>query len=210
MNKKQSPIILVLSILAVVLIIAQLAVMCMPYINLLPIKVRERQDPARDFSLQQFCWTETETMTKIFTQQIATGSGFDRVTTPGPHYIKGFKVNDFVIDLVLVNLFGVVALIFLIVAIKNHLAKYTLGGASFVKFAAGFCSILWAGWSLYTFSSGLFLWLGQLGNANAVYDHVPMICLCIAGVGLVISLAYAVLLFVHRTRYKVAKPSTVQ
>lgn len=206
-NKAVKTSVLVMSILALLLIIAQLAVMCMPYMNLWPIKVRERQDPARDYSMQDFCWLETENMTKIFTQRIAHGSGFDRTFEDGPHYIKDFKVNDFVMDLVLVNVFGILALIFLIFTIKNQIMDYNLGGAGFVKYAAAFCTTLWGGWGVYTFTSSWFLYLAQLAKANAVNDILPVICLVIAIAGLVVGLVNLVLIFVNRTRYKVIKPS---
>jgi len=190
MNTKTLKIgILVLSIIALILVIAQFAVMAMPFMNLTPTPSRKVPDPEpRDYSILNFLWTDSEDITKIFNAK------------KNESYIKGFEINDYVIDFVLVNLFAVLTAIFLVWDIKNYPSKYVPASAGFVKWVGNICLFIWGGWSLFAFTNG---WMLDLCD----YPLVITLNLVISIVVLVVAALRTVAVFTNRTRYKVVKPT---
>ena len=128
-NKTIKTCVLVVSILTILLIIAQFVVMCLPYVNVWPCReaYEDPQQPPRDLSLMDICWLQTEEFLEDVTgcRYKVGGDNFNPIYEYGQHYMSKqvFKINDFVIDTVLVNLFAVIALIFLIFSVKNQITN---------------------------------------------------------------------------------------
>lgn len=170
-----------LSVLAVLLIIMQIAVMFTPYFTLTPKPTRKVPDPTpTDYSLQNYCWTHCEEMSKIFDDMI-----------------DDYNINDYVMDLVLVNVFALISLIFLVFEIKHIFTNHKTAGTIAVKIFSNIACLFWGAQSVYTFLCADIL---AYGNTTIQY-----ICLGISGVGAAVVLARAVITFVNRTRYVVAK-----
>lgn len=172
----------ILAVLAIVLFVAQIAVMFIPCFTLTPAPNRREPNPVpQDYSLMDYCWFECEDITKILDKQI-----------------KNYVVNDYTIDLVLVNFFGLVAVVFLLWELLQVFRNFNTPGAQAVKlFSNAFC-LIWAAQTLYAF-----LTAGILAYCND--DTVWLYSVCIGAVLAVCVAIRAVIAFFNRTRYVVAK-----
>lgn len=172
------------------------------------------QAPTSDLSLVDICWLKTEDLLEDIVESKCKvgGDNFDPIYEYGKHYMDKhvFKINDFVIDVVLVNAFAIVSLIFLIFALKNLITDYKFGAAPFVKVAAPVCTIIWGGWGVYTFTNGWILQLGDIINANFQNATVAPLCLITSIVAIALGVINLLLVFITRTRYKVVKTSQIQ
>ena len=212
-NKLIKTSILVVSILTILLIIGQFVIMCMPYVNVWPVReaYEDPQQPPRDMSLMDICWLKTEDFLEDVTacRYKVGGDNFNPIYEYGQHYMSKnvFKINDFVIDVVLINLFAVVALIFLIISVKNQITNYHYGAANFVKIMAAVFTVVWGVFGISAFTNGWILSLGQIIKANYTSTTVPMLCLVTSIAAVVLGLYTLVMSYVTRTRYKVVKPN---
>lgn len=86
----------ILTIALVVLLLAQLVLMFLPYFTFTPVKSLSNPDPVEtDYSLQDYCWTKTAELKKTFKSLI-------------PKY----DINDYAHSLVLTFVFGLAAVVF--------------------------------------------------------------------------------------------------
>ena len=171
----------VLSILAILLIIAQIAVMFIPCFNMTPVATRKNPNPQpKEYSLFSFCWSECEEMNKIIKKQV-----------------DDYQPNDFAMGIVLPNAFGLLTIIFMVIELKNLFQNYKVGGAKAVKILSNLCCLLWGGLSVYGFMTSPIFGFCVEGSS------VQMIQICIGAAGLVIALIRAAIAFAGRTRYVV-------
>ena len=147
----------ILAILAVVLILVQIVCMLLPYWRLTPIADRLNKDPQiTDYSMQQYCWTETRVMQKIFEKQFKDD------------YDAKYNGNDYIISLVLTFLFGGLAIALTVLDLIKKLTK--IPSKTFTVLSHIF-SLAWAGTALWTFFMNFILTLGV---------HPMVLTVCIA------------------------------
>lgn len=173
----------ILSVLAILLIIAQIAVMFIPCFNMTPVATRREPNPAaKDYSLFSYCWWECEEMTKILDKKI-----------------DNYNVNDYVMGMVLSNVLGLAALIFVVVELKHIFQNYKVGGAKAVKVLSNVFCLAWGAQSLYAYLTADIFAYGVEGSP------VQLIQIGIAVAALLVALVRAVIAFANRTRYVVKK-----
>lgn len=172
-----------LSVLAILLIIAQFAAMFIPCFNMTPAATRREPNPQpKDYSLFSYCWTDCEEMSKILKKEI-----------------DDYYINDYVTDMILANAFAVISLIFLIVELKHIFQNYKVGGAKAVKLLSNIFCIAWAAQSVYAFLTA------DIFSYCVAGSPVQTIEIGISVAAAVVVLVRAVIAFVGRTRYVVAK-----
>lgn len=147
----------ILAILAVVLILVQIVCMFLPYWRLTPIADRVNKDPQpTEYSMQQYCWSETRTLNKIFEKQFKAD------------YDAKYDGNDYIISLVLTFVIGVLAMAFMVLDLIKKLT--TIPSKAFTVLSH-FFSLAWAGIALWTFFTNFILTLGV---------HPMVLTVCIA------------------------------
>lgn len=173
----------ILSVLTILLIIAQIAVMFIPCFNMTPVATRREPNPvAQDYSLFSYCWWDCEEMNKVLDKKI-----------------DNYDVNDYAIGIVLSNALSLVSLIFLVVELKHILQNYKVGSAKTVKVLSNVFCIAWGVQSVYAYlTAGIFAY-GVEGSP------VQMIQIYIAVAALLVVLVRAAITFANRTRYVVKK-----
>lgn len=173
----------ILSILAVLLIIAQIAVMFIPCFNMTPVATRREPNPQpKEYSLFSYCWSECEEMSKILDKKI-----------------DDYNINDYAMGIVLSNVFGLACLIFLVIEMKNTFQNYKVGGANAVKFLSNVFCIVWGVLSVHGFlTADIFAYCVE-------GSPVRMIMIGLSAAGLLVAAVRAVIAFVSRTRYVVKK-----
>lgn len=172
----------ILCIIALALFVVQIAGMFIPCFTITPVATRKDPNPApKDYSLMDYCWFETEEMTKAFEKQI-----------------KGYYVNDYVTGLALVNFFGLVAVIFVIWELKNTFTNFNTPGAQAVKLFSNIFSVVWAAQSIWGFYTASIM-------AYCNDDTVWLMEMCVGGALAVFMVIRAVIAYINRTRYVVAK-----
>lgn len=172
----------ILCIIAILLFIVQIAGMFIPCFTITPVPTRKDPNPMpKEYNLMDYCWFECEELTEAFEKQI-----------------KGYYVNDYVTGLVLVTFFGLVSLIFILWELKNTFTNYNAPGAQAVKLFSNIFCVLWAAQSIWGFYTANIM---AYCNNNTVW-LLEMIVGCALAVVLVIR---AVIAFINRTRYVVAK-----
>lgn len=129
----------VLSVLVIVLVLAQIVCMFLPYWTLTPIADRllNPNPQPTDFSIQDYCWTECRTMNKIFDKMFKENYN-------GAKYVT----NDYVLGLVLTFLFGVLAIALSVIKTVKSILKTK---APLVNVLCHGLSLAWAGVALYNF-----------------------------------------------------------
>lgn len=172
----------ILCLIAIALFVVQIVGMFIPCFTITPVPTRKDPDPApKDYSLMDYCWLECEEMTKSF-----------------KGIIDDYYVNDYVTGLVLVNFFGLVALIFIIWELKHTFTNFNAPSAQAVKLFSNIFSVVWAGQTLLGFYTA--------GIMNYCNDStVWMYEMCVGGALAVVMVIRAVIAFANRTRYVVAK-----
>ena len=151
----------IMSFVAIVLILLEIAVMFLPCFTMAPKATRKDPNPpASDYSLMNYMWTDTEAME----------AGFEKL-------MKRYRVNDNVTDFVLIVLFSILAVIFVLLDVKNSFEIFNTLGQSVIKFLSHIAVLLWAGMSLYTF---LFSWILPFSNTM-----VPTLGLIVSIAGVV-------------------------
>ena len=158
----------ILSILLVLLVLVQLSQMFMPYWNLTPIKDRLNKDPQpTDYSIMQYCWTETRVMEKIFDDFFNKNFGKDT-----------YVGNDYVVDLALISVFSVLTAALSIITTINDLSKKK---SPVIKILAHVFAIWWAVLTFTTFSNSYLLTLGSYPMVWTIifYASIPAIVVAI-------------------------------
>lgn len=108
----------ILAILMACIILVQVASMFLPFFNLTPIKDRINKDPQpTNYSIQEYCWTQTRILQKIFEEQFERDYGVE------------YYGNAYLIDLVLMFITGVLSIAFLIINALKNFRKSTSGKA---------------------------------------------------------------------------------
>lgn len=172
----------ILCIIAIVLFAVQIAGMFIPCFTLTPMPTRKDPNPSpRGYSLMDYCWVECEEMTKIFKQEI-----------------KNYYVNDYVTGLALINFFGLVAIIFIIWELKNTFTNFNTPGAHAVALFSNIFSVVWAAQTLYGFYTASIMTFCD----NSMVWTLEM---CVGGALAVFMAIRAVIAFINRPRYVVAK-----
>ena len=180
---------LILSIALIVILLAQFAVMCLPYFELTPVATRKNPNPVpTKYSLQNYAWTDCEEMSKVFDNK------------KSDVYIKDYDINDYAVDFALVDVFIIVAVIMLLMEIKHMLSKYKLIGSGAWSVLSHIFCLLSGGYTVYVF----------LTNGILQYGYNQIVCylsMGVAGVALVVELARLGVAFANRTRYKIVQPT---
>lgn len=137
----------ILSIVIIVIVVAQMGIMCLPYWNLTPIANRliNPNPVPTDYSIMQYCWTECREMNKIFEDSFKK------------NYDADYDGNDYVIGLVLICVFGLLSLIFSIMKLVKSYSPLKSTGTTF--FCNAF-SLAWIGFGLYNVFTNFILTLG--------------------------------------------------
>lgn len=140
----------VLSVLVIVLVVAQFACMLMPYWNLTPIANRllNPNPQPTDYSIVQYCWTDCREMNDIFENTFKK----DYKGTPRADY----DGNEYAIGLVLTCVFGFLAVLFSIMKIVKSFSKLSSATTTF------FCSVFslaWIGFGVFNVFTNFILTL---------------------------------------------------
>lgn len=136
----------VLSILVIVLVVAQFACMLMPYWNLTPIANRllNPNPQPTDYSIMQYCWTDCREMNDIFEDMFKK------------EYDAKYNVNDYAVGLVLTCVFGLLAVIFSIMKIIKSFSPLKSAGTTLLCNAF---SLAWIGFALFNIFTNFILTL---------------------------------------------------
>lgn len=172
----------ILCIIALVLFVVQVVGMFIPCFTITPVATRKDPNPSpKDYSLMDYCWFECEEMTKSFKKQI-----------------DDYYVNDYVTGLALITFFGLVAVIFILWELKHTFTNFNAPSAQAVRLFSNIFSVIWAAQTLYGFYTASIM---TYCNDSTVW----MLEMCVGGVLAVFVVIRAVVAFINRTRYVVAK-----
>ena len=119
----------VLGIAIILLLLAQIVVMFMPYFDFSDMVKPDRKGniPESEFSLQEYCWMDTEDMGKNFFKEL----------------IEDYNVNDHAVSLVLTFVIGCVVVILNAMNFTNSFNKFVTFRAGFVRVLAHAFSAFW-------------------------------------------------------------------
>lgn len=118
----------VLGIAIILVLLAQIVIMFLPYFDFADMvkPTKKNPDPKSQFTLQDYCWLETEDMGKNFFKEL----------------IEDYNVNDHAVSLVLTFVIGCIVVILNAMNFSNSFNK-------FVTFRAGFVRVLAHGFSAF-------------------------------------------------------------
>ncbi len=138
----------ILGVLLALLILAQIVSMFLPFFHLTPVKddINKNPQPA-DYSIQEYCWTQTRVLQKIFEKQFIADYGVE------------YYGNAYLINLVLMFLSGVLSVAFLIINSVKNFRGGTSGQAITVL-----CYIANAAWVYYVLVNLLTNFILTLGT----------------------------------------------
>lgn len=130
----------VLSILVIVLVVAQFACMLMPYWNLTPIanKLLNPNPQPTDYSIVQYCWTDCREINKIFDEMFKN------------EYDAKYDGNDYALGLVLTCVFGLLTAIFSIFKVAKSFSKLPSTATTFFSNAFGLAWISFGVYNIFT------------------------------------------------------------
>lgn len=136
----------ILTVLIVILVLAQIVCTFLPYWNLTsaPSILDENPQPT-DYSIQQYCWTSSKVMNRVFKAQFLADYG-----------VK-YDSNDYVLGLVLVFACSLLTLGFSVVKLER--AHYGIN-APLIMILCNIASIAWVVFSLKEFFTNFLLTLG--------------------------------------------------
>ena len=119
----------VLGIALVLLLLAQLVVMFMPYFDFADMvkPTKRNPDPKSVFTLQDYCWMETEDMGKNFFKEL----------------IDDYNVNDHAVSLALTFVIGCVVVLLNLMNFAKSFNTYITFQAGFINFVTHAVSALW-------------------------------------------------------------------
>lgn len=141
----------ILSIVFVVLIIAQVAVLLLPNWTITPVADRLNPDPQpTSYSIFDYCWTSCNTMNKRFEQQFKDDYN-------GAKY----NGNDYVIGLVLAFVFSLIAAAFSLVSVAK--SRSILKNPAITILCHAF-SLVWAYFAVSNYLGNFTLVLGNPVN----------------------------------------------
>lgn len=119
----------VLGVVIILLLLAQIAVMFLPYFDFSDMVEPDRKGnlPESEFSLQEYCWMDTEDMGKNFFKQL----------------IDDYNVNDHAVSLVLTFAIGCVVVILNAMNLANSYNKFVTFRAGLIRVLAHAISAFW-------------------------------------------------------------------
>ena len=119
----------ILGIAIVLLLLAQIVVMFMPYFDFSDLVKPDRKGhiPESEFSLQEYCWMDTEDMGKDFFKDL----------------IEDYNVNDHAVSLVLTFVIGCVVVILNVMNFANSFNKFVTFRAGFIRVLTHAISAFW-------------------------------------------------------------------
>ena len=119
----------VMGIAIVLLLLAQIVLMFMPYFDFADMVKPTKRDPNPKaiFTLQDYCWMDTEDMGKNFFKEL----------------IEDYNVNDHAVPLVLTFAFACLGVIVNLINFKNSFNKFVTFRAGLMKVLAHALSIFW-------------------------------------------------------------------
>ena len=120
----------VLGIAIVLLLLAQIFVMFMPYFDFSDMVKPTKRDPNPKaiFTLQDYCWMDTEDMGKDFFKEL----------------IEDYNVNDHAVSLVLTFAFACVCAVLNLMNFSNSFNKFVTFRAGLIKVVTHIISVFWA------------------------------------------------------------------
>lgn len=118
-----------LGIVIILLLLAQITVMFLPYFDFSDMVKPDRKGniPESEFSLQEYCWMDTEDMGKNFFKEL----------------IEDYNVNDHVMGLVLTFVIGCVCVILNGINFSNSFNKFVTFRAGLIKVVTHIANGLW-------------------------------------------------------------------
>ena len=119
----------ILGVVLVLLVLAQLVVMFLPYFDFADMVKPDRKGniPESEFSLQEYCWMDTEDMGKNFFKKL----------------IDDYNVNDHAVSLVLTFVIGCVVVLLNIMNFANSFNKFVTFRAGLIRVLAHAISAFW-------------------------------------------------------------------
>ncbi len=161
----------ILSIAMVVLMIAQLALMFLPFFTFTPAPTRKEPNPvAQDYSLADYCWFESIFMEQFFEDEI-----------------DDYDINDHVTNPVLTFALALLSILFIFFLLKNVVTiNYRSLGIIVVDILGHISSWLWAFFGIITFTTSQLLPLSS-------YPYVTYASLGVIGVGAVLAVVRTVI-----------------
>ena len=119
----------VLGIVIILLVLAQIAVMFLPYFDFADMVKPTKRDPNPKsvFSLQDYCWMDTEDMGKNFFSEL----------------IDDYSVNDHAVSLVLTFAIGCVVVILNAMNFANSFNTFVTFRAGMIRVVTHIFSVLW-------------------------------------------------------------------
>ena len=119
----------VLGIAIILVLLAQIVVMFLPYFDFADMVEPDRKGniPESEFSLQEYCWMDTEDMGKQFFKEL----------------IEDYNVNDHAVSLVLTFVIGCVVVILNAMNFANSFNKFVTFRAGLIRVIAHAVSAFW-------------------------------------------------------------------
>lgn len=140
----------IMSVVIIVLMIAQLALMFLPYFHMTFIKSVSNKNPQpADYSLVDLTWVHTEQMCKVFKADN-----------------KDFAVNINVVDWVLVFIFSCITVVIHFVKFANDKSKYETTSAAVCRFVTHVGPFVVAYYCYHAIATSQILHLGNAWIAN--------------------------------------------
>lgn len=157
----------VLGIAIVLLLLAQIVLMFMPYFDFADMVKPTKRDPNPKsvFTLQDYCWMETEDMGKDFFKEL----------------IEDYNVNDHAVPLVLTFVFACLSVIVILLNFKNSFNTFITFRAGLMKVVAHAVSCFWGYVAIDAYLTSGVLQFGNqelyMASLNVIFVATALIAL---------------------------------
>lgn len=157
----------VLGIAIVLLLLAQIVLMFMPYFDFADMVKPTKRDPNPKsvFSLQDYCWIDTEDMGKDFFKEL----------------IEDYNVNDHAVPLVLTFAFACLGVIVNLLNFKNSFNTFVTFRAGLIKVIAHVLSGIWGYVAINAYLNSGVLQFGNqtlyMASLNIIFVTTALIAL---------------------------------
>lgn len=167
-----------LCLVAIVLILVQIAFMFLPCFTMSPKPTRRNPNPpVTNYSLMNYCWTDSEAME----------SGLSEVI---PNYIRNNRtqINKHVTNFVLICVLSLLAFIFSLIDFKNAFETFKTLGQTVIKILSHICCLGVGGLGVYAYATSEVL---RKAGSSTVQTLCLVACIAIT----LVSIARVVLEF---------------
>ena len=156
-----------LCLVAVALILVQIMFMFLPCFSMSPKPTRRNPNPpVTNYSLMNYCWTDSEAMESGLSERI-------------PNYIKNNRtqINKHVTNFVLICVLSLLAIIFTLIDFKNAYETFKTLGQTVIKILSHICCLSLGGLGVYTYATSEIL---RKAGSSSVQTLCLVACIAIA------------------------------